>query len=358
VRVKSITALIALVGVAVAVWLVARTGAGNILEALQALGWPGFLSVLGLHFLVIAATAFAWQVLCLGRTTVGPGGFIWARLMRDAGSEVLPLSQVGGYVLGARALALRGASGTLTAASTIVDITLDVMAQLVFTAVAIALLALRFPQLAALRPLIAGSSVLLVLLGIFVALQRGTWFRSVAGSERASDNWGRRALAKLLQARELTCALYQRPGAIITCLLAHGLGWVLITTEAWLALRWMGVAISWPDALVLEGLLFAIRSVAFSVPSAAGVQEGAYLLLASWLHLPAAPLLALSLAKRLRDLVMGLPPLLVWQWLEGRAWLSASPARSAAAAQASALTADLLTLEGPPEEVARPLAGR
>ncbi len=33
--------------------------------------------------------------------------------MRDAGSEVLPLSQVGGYVLGARAIILRGVAAPL-----------------------------------------------------------------------------------------------------------------------------------------------------------------------------------------------------------------------------------------------------
>lgn len=357
-RVKGITAVLALGGVAVAAWLVIRTGTGHILQALQALDWPGFLCVLGLHFLVIAGTALGWQVLCLGRTEVGAGGFIWARLMRDAGSEVLPLSQVGGYVLGARALALRGTSGTLVAASTVVDITLDVVAQLIFTVTAITLLAIKYPGLAALRPLMLGCAVLAVLLGIFVALQRGSWLRHRHAAEGASASWRRRALAKLLQARELTRALYERPGAITACLLAHLLGWVGITTEAWLALRWMGVAITWPDALVLEGLLFAIRSAAFSIPSAAGVQEGAYLLLASWLHLPAAPLMALSLVKRLRDLVLGLPPLAIWQWLEGRAWLRSSPARAAAAAQASALTADLLSLDSPAEEAAPSLPGR
>jgi len=39
------------------------------------------------------------------------------RLVRDAGSEVLPLSQVGGYLLGARAIAFVGVPGTMAAAS-------------------------------------------------------------------------------------------------------------------------------------------------------------------------------------------------------------------------------------------------
>ena len=35
---------------------------------------------------------------------------VWGRFVRDAGSEVLPLSQVGGYVLGTRAITLAGST--------------------------------------------------------------------------------------------------------------------------------------------------------------------------------------------------------------------------------------------------------
>ena len=37
--------------------------------------------------------------------------FLWGRLIRDAGAEVLPVSQMGGCVLGARVVALAGVSG-------------------------------------------------------------------------------------------------------------------------------------------------------------------------------------------------------------------------------------------------------
>ena len=51
----------------------------------------------------------------------------------DRSSELLPLSQVGGYVLGARALTLTGVAGTVAAASTIVDVTLEFVSQLAYT---------------------------------------------------------------------------------------------------------------------------------------------------------------------------------------------------------------------------------
>jgi hypothetical protein len=73
--------------------------------------------------------------------------------------------------------------------------------------------------------------------------------------------------------------------------------------------------------LVIEGLLYAIRSVAFFVPNAIGVQEGAYILLGEGFGLTPEMALALSLLKRARDLVIGLPAFAAWQLLEGnRLW--------------------------------------
>ena len=49
----------------------------------------------------------------------------------------------------------------------------------------------------------------------------------------------------------------------------------------WLALRLMGVSIGLDAVIAVESLLYAVRSVAFAVPNAVGVQEGAYLVLGS-----------------------------------------------------------------------------
>jgi hypothetical protein len=68
--------------------------------------------------------------------------------------------------------------------------------------------------------------------------------------------------------------------------------------------------VSWVNALLLESLGQAIRGAAFAVPGALGVQEGGYLLLAPLVGLPPDMALALSLAKRAREIILGLPGLL------------------------------------------------
>jgi hypothetical protein len=68
--------------------------------------------------------------------------------------------------------------------------------------------------------------------------------------------------------------------------------------------------VSWRDAFVLESLGQAIRGAGFAIPGALGVQEGGYLLLAPLAGLAPDAALALSLAKRARELLLGLPGLL------------------------------------------------
>jgi len=70
--------------------------------------------------------------------------------------------------------------------------------------------------------------------------------------------------------------------------------------------------------MVLESLGQAVRSAAFAVPGALGIQEGGFILLGSLFGLPSTAALSLSLVKRLPDLAIGLPGLAAWQMLEFR----------------------------------------
>ncbi|MBV9551421.1 MAG: flippase-like domain-containing protein, partial [Alphaproteobacteria bacterium] len=75
------------------------------------------------------------------------------------------------------------------------------------------------------------------------------------------------------------------------------------------------------SAMVIESLVYAIRSTAFYVPNSVGVQEGAYVLLGGAFGLSPEMALALSLLKRARDLTIGLPVIGLWQAVEsGRIW--------------------------------------
>jgi len=122
----------------------------------------------------------------------------------------------------------------------------------------------------------------------------------------------------LARVQNEVAAIYGRPGRVWAGTALHFACWLASGLEAWLALRLMGVSIGIGAVLSIESLLYAIRSVAFAVPNAVGVQEGAYLLIGGLYGLAPETVLALSLLKRARDLTLGLPALLLWQLIEAR----------------------------------------
>jgi hypothetical protein len=99
--------------------------------------------------------------------------------------------------------------------------------------------------------------------------------------------------------------------------LFHLFAWITATVEVWLALRLMGHPVALWEALAYESLVQAIKGAIFMVPWSAGVQEGSYVLIAAAFGVTPESALALSLLKRARDIVLGVPALLAWQFLEG-----------------------------------------
>jgi uncharacterized membrane protein YbhN (UPF0104 family) len=70
---------------------------------------------------------------------------------------------------------------------------------------------------------------------------------------------------------------------------------------------------------VIDSLVGALRAASFFVPGALGIQEGGYVLLCGLFGLSPAAALALSLARRARDLLFAALVLPSWQWVESRA---------------------------------------
>jgi len=121
--------------------------------------------------------------------------------------------------------------------------------------------------------------------------------------------------------------LYADPGRLAASLVLRLLSRVAMAGEVWLILWFMGHPVGLAEAMVLEFLGQTLRAASFFVPGAYGVQEGGYVLLGAAIGLPPSVALAVSLAKRGRELLVGLPALVVWQLGDGRAALRAVTGR-------------------------------
>ena len=320
-------ALLALVaGFALAAALLVHFGLPEVAAALRTAGIAGLAVVAVLHLLALALMGVAWWAVAGGRRAAAPARiFVWGRLMRDAGSEVLPLSQVGGYVLGARAIILRGVAAPLAAATTIADITFELCSQVAYTALGLVLLLRLRPDTPLALPILVGIAVAIVAAGGFVLAQHRGAARLDRLAARLARAWLSAISAAAAGVQAEIRAIYADRRGLVLCFLLHLVAWIGTGLEAWVALRLLGVQLGLAPVLVIESLLYAIRSVAFVVPNAIGVQEGAYIMLGAQFGLGPDMALALSLLKRGRDLLLGIAPLLVWQFVETRRFWSMRP---------------------------------
>ena len=310
----------ALLGFALAAWLIDAVGLHSVVSATFAVGWGGFVALCASGAVLFAVLGAAWFALAPQQEKPLFANFVWARAVRECSGELLPFSQLGGIVIGARALRLRGIDGSLAFASSIVDVTVEMVAQIVFVLAGLVLLltAARHEANAALtRSVAVGVVAAIIVATVFFLLQQ----KAVAAMAHWSGRWFPSAGPWLGKLRESLAEIHASPARLAISLLVHLGGWTGTALWAWFAVYLIGHRVSFPFIFTIEAVLSAIRTAAILIPGAIGVQEASYALIGPLLGLAAPAAIALSLLKRARDVALGVPLLLVWQFAEGRhAW--------------------------------------
>jgi putative membrane protein len=299
--------------VALVAWFGAQTIGHEVLQAEWAIP-----ATIVLHLIQLYLSAIAWRV-SVGVRRPSITVFFRLRWIREAVNSLLPVAQMGGNIVGMRMLAQRGVSGAAAAAGSTLDLTVEALTQLIWALVGIAVLTLISND-QSWRPWVEGGLIAMAVgMASFVLAQR-------AGLMRMIEALGGR-LQRLFPAMSLDSVrglhaelmrLQSNRRALWHSSVLHLLAWSLGTFEVWLALTAMGVAVSVPEAVVIESLGMAARSAGFVVPGALGVQEAGFILVCGLFQIPADTAIALSMVKRVRELAVGLPGLVAWQWSEGK----------------------------------------
>ena len=308
----------ALIGLFIATIVIAYHDFGAVLAAMQPIGALGFLVVVAAQLALFAPLGLAWWTVAPDQPIGRLGAYVWASLVAEAASNVLPFSQFGGVLAANRAAVLAGVPAATAVGSNVVDITLEVAAQLIFTLVGVALLVARSGIAARadplLAPLLAGLVVSACLVGGFVVTQR----RGLRVIEALVHKLAPGADGHAAAVTHVVRAAHGRPQRLWAGLGLHVAAWFATALATWLILAFIGHTLPLRSVVAIESLLYAIRNAAFFVPGGLGVQEGAYALLGPLFGLPAEAALALSLLKRGRDIAIGAPTLIAWQILEAR----------------------------------------
>lgn len=302
------------VGVVLFIGVLLSQGLPSIAATLSNAGW-GLVLIAVFHLLPLLLDALAiWVLFDVGQRRHALRDAVLARWVGESANSLMPAGQIGGPVFMARHLAQRGMPLSSAAATITVSTTLQAFAQIIFALVGVLLLGAqaRHSQHAMRTSALIASGFLALQVGGFYLIQRRGFFARLLrmitrfSSER---NWARfmdraEAIDRSVQ------AIYRRSRAVASSFAWSLAGWLAGTGEVYLIAMMIGAPLSWSESLLLESLGQAIRGAGFAIPGALGIQESGYLLLAPLAGLPPSAALAVSLAKRTRELLLGLPGLL------------------------------------------------
>ncbi len=309
-----------LAGLALFTALIAWYGIAEIADALLAMGWTVLL-VAVFRLALLTFDLLSWRVLLARYARPSFARLFWIRWVADSVNTLLPVARVGGEILRAHMLYRRGVDAAAAGASVMVDVTAGIFAQLIFSVVgAIAFVVIVGGGASAAFNLSVGMALFAVGVAVLYVVQRSGLFSRLARfAEGGVDGatW-EKLTGAAIEFDSAVAALYRNNRPVALCCAWRIVGWVSGTAEVWLILYFLGHPVSLGEAFILESLGQAARSAGFMVPGGIGIQEGGLVLVGSYLGLTPELALALSLAKRAREILIGLPCLILWQAGEGR----------------------------------------
>ena len=264
--------------------------------------------------------AEAWRVLFPANRRPGRLRMLAASWMGSAVNTLLPVATIGGELVKTRLIVLWGHAGPEPPAAMIVDKTAQAVAVLLWGLVGTGFLAALVAERELVAGILAGAGLLALGIGAFVAVQvRGGFSfvvdHLVARAGPAAAETLRHGTAAMERAIR---DIYAAPGRWAPAILLRLGQRLLLAGEVVLAGLLFGLPVGLVEAVILKGVVGAVRGVSFAVPGAVGIQEGGYVAVGALLGYSPDLMIAVSLATRLREILPSLPFLVLWQVTEGR----------------------------------------
>ncbi|HEX3949794.1 MAG TPA: lysylphosphatidylglycerol synthase domain-containing protein [Steroidobacteraceae bacterium] len=264
--------------------------------------------------------ALGWMALLLPYNTGKEVGFAyvcWVTAVREAIDRLLPVASIGGGVVGVRLVHLRGVPTVAASATVIVEVLLTLLALYVFFALGVALrIGSNGTNESYSSLLIALLLSLLVPLTMTLLLQQGTAFTRLEGLLRRMLGITMLSLEAASLDHEIKACLRRRSAISVSGTLQLA-AMISGSFEIWFVLRVLGHPIEIKSALIMESLTQAVRHVAFVVPGGIGVQEAGLIAFGHAVGVGSDLALTVSFAKRIRELICGVPCLISWSLVEG-----------------------------------------
>ena len=307
------------IGLTLLTGLIAWQGLGDVVAILFSTGWSLLLIPL-VWFPTVLLNARSWQLLFAAENAPKFVQAFLAQWIGRAVNTLLPVATIGGEIVKARVLTLWGLDVRHTSASVVVDKTIQVITIIIWGLIGIILLAWMSLD----HGIAATGLIGLTLLGFgvvgFIVAQRAGLFGFMAKSAKLISK--EKYFSNLQVTAEgidlVVIDVYRRKGQVFRAGIWRLSALILLTGEVWLAAYLLGYPIGLIEALMLKSLSSTLSDAAFVVPNSYGVQEGAFVVLGSLVGLAPDVAIAISLAIRLREILIDIPGLVFWQITEGK----------------------------------------
>ncbi len=298
-------------GLAVVAFLIGADDFHALLQTISSVRY-GFVTIVALRLAVIALMTLCWQALLSNGDAPSFQRMFVARWIGESVNSLLPVAQFGGDLL--RAYLVRAADAERglhqSIASVMVDMTLNLVVQsgLAWLGVWHIWPMVSQKPLLFLACVVAGLPPVAIAFSQMDAALRGA-ARAIGGLRIAPCDLSMSAAGQMSL---VIARIYRQRRTVMVAAMCHLAAALGRSIEAWLILSIMEYEVSVLDAVMIEGLTGAFRTIVFFLPAGLGVQEGAIFILCSWIGVPPTAALALALVKRAREILVGTAGLLAW----------------------------------------------
>ena len=306
---KNLKFLYLLIGLGLLALVLAHTDLGQLWDQTVRVGW-GIGVILAIYLAAFVLDSMSWQLALLSLNFDLSNTYrIWKiRMVGEAVNNTTPLATMGGEPVKAVLLKKHFSMGYREGtASLIIAKTTNLLALVVFLVAGFGFM-IATEALPSSYNLVAGAGLIAFTAGIllFFLVQRYK-ISSLAGTWIARTRLGR-FLEDLLhhvhdmEDRLIHFYICHRRRFLLALALALA-NWVIGALELYVTLWFLGHPVTFSEAWIIEAIAQLVRSGAFFIPGALGVQEGAFMIVIEAMTGRGVLGLAVAMIRRFREIV-------------------------------------------------------
>ena len=306
---KNLKFLYLLIGLGLLALVLAHTDLGQLWDQTVRVGW-GIGVILAIYLAAFVLDSISWQLALLSLNFDLSNTYkIWKiRMVGEAVNNTTPLATMGGEPVKAVLLKKHFSMGYREGtASLIIAKTTNLLALVVFLVAGFGFM-IATEALPSSYNLVAGAGLIAFTAGIllFFLVQRYK-ISSLAGTWIARTRLGRFLEDLLHHVHDMEDRLihfYIRHRRRFLLALALALAnWVIGALELYVTLWFLGHPVTFSEAWIIEAIAQLVRSGAFFIPGALGVQEGAFMIVIEAMTGRGVLGLAVAMIRRFREIV-------------------------------------------------------